>query len=597
MPTLFLAFANSDKTPLNSLRIEDSKVNSTLNDRKRLGDFIVHSEQYATNENIISGLRTFQNDIVLFLYSGHAGRDKLKLEDGDANADGIAALLGRCPNLKLVVLNGCSTLGQVDALLKNNVPIVIATSAPVNDERATQFSITFFEELASKRQSIRLAFDAAIAAAKVKGRIDFEIRARGIMRIPIDTHASLWGIYHQDNQADELDIWRLPEKPLVDKSNTYITNAIEGIYENYEEVLKSQGEESRGQDVILKRLPYSISEPIRKLLAPSDNSGQLFYDRPSNERFQMLLYAYRSIMAFATYVSMAQLWERKRQLDTVKEDETEEERQNREAERQLLQNALDTEGVRDMLKKWLNSDFQNDNKRSLLPLLRQLAAFLSKNKIPHFLKELDGVLAEWQNAENHESVDFLEKQVADNPQRNLEYLCDETEQHLAVVLYQFGFLIHYGLTSVKDINVLFYQHSTEPDFEHKIVKLQQALTNLEDRTESEKNYHKTATILLRRVDDKSKFLYLSPFFIDENAYTKSPKAKLCFFVAYDASNKRFHFRHVSKPDNIIKIEKKKVSIMAKIKGDTDQNDNYFPLINGQFSAFCKDMFGKTLEEL
>lgn len=575
MPTLFLAFANSDKNHLDSLRIEDSKVNGSLNDRKLLGDFIVHSEQYATKENIISGLRKFQNDVILFLYSGHAGRDRLELEDGDANADGIAVLLGRCPNLKLVVLNGCSTLGQVDALLKNNVPVVIATSAPINDERAAQFSITFFEELASKRQSIRLAFDAAIAAAKVKGIIDFEIRARGIMRIPVDKNTSLWGIYHQDNQADELDIWRLPEKPLVDKSNTYIINAIEGIYENYEEVLKSQGEESRGQDVILKRLPYSISEPIRKLLAPSDNSGQLFYDRPSNERFQMLLYAYRSIVAFVTYVSMAQLWEQKRKL----------------------KNALDTEGVRELFKIWLKNDSQHDLKQSLLPLFRQLIAFLSKYKITHFLEELENVLSELENPETRDAIAFLEKQVADNPQRNLEYLCDETEQHLAVVLYQFGFLIHYGLTSVKDINVLFYQHSPEPDFEHKIVKLQQALTNLEDRTESEKNYHKTATILLRRVDDKSKFLYLSPFFIDENAYTKSPKAKLCFFVAYDAPNKRFHFRHVSKPDNIIKIEKKKVSIMAKIKGDTEQNDNYFPLINGQFSAFCKDMFGKTLEEL
>lgn len=574
MPTLFLAFANSERIYLNTLRDEDAKVNGLLNERKLHGDFIVHSEQFATTAKVISGLRQFKEDIVLFLYSGHAGRDSLELEDGEVNADGIAALLSRCPNLKLVILNGCSTASQVEALLKNNVPVVIATSAPVDDQRATQFSITFFEEISQKRQSIRTAFDAAIASAKVFGQIDFDIRSRGIS-FPEQKEKPLWGLYYQDTKADLIDSWRLPQKQMETNSNQYINNAIDGIFEVYERELKSQGEESRGQDVILKRLPYSISEPIRKLLAPSDNSGQLFYDRPSHDRFQMLLYAYRSIIAFVTYVSMAQLWEQKRMPD----------------------NALDTEGVHEILKMWLNSDFQNDNRRSLLPLFRQLVSFLSKNKISHFLKELEEVLLELNNPETRESVDFLEKQVVDNPQSNLEYLCDETEQHLAVVLYQFGFLIHYGLTSVKDINVLFYQHSHEPDFEHKIVKLQQALTNLEDRTESEKKYYKTATILLRRVDDKSQFLYLSPFFIDENAYTKFPKAKLCFFVAYDAMNKRFHFRHVSKPDDIIRIEKKKVNIMAKIKGDTDQNDNYFPLINGQFSAFCKDMFGKTLEEL
>lgn len=595
MPTLFLSFANSDSNHLETLRAEDSQINSLLNDRILRGDFIVQREQFATTDKIINGLRHFKDDIVLFLYSGHAGRDRLELEDGRANADGVAALLGRCPNLKLVVLNGCSTAGQVDVLLKNGVPVVIATSAPINDQRATQFSITFFEELVQKRQSIRTAFDAAIATAKVKGQLTYEIRSRGIGFDEDMPEKTIWGLYYQETKQDLLDTWRLPEKKVEDKTNQYITAAIDGIFENYKDILISQGEESRGQDVILKRLPYSISEPIRKLLAPADNSGQLFFDRPSRERFQMLLYAYRSIIAFVTYISIAQLWERKRLLDKATDTEGTEERRK-------LENALNTEGVRETLKKWLNSDFQNDDKCSLMSLFRQIATFLSTNNIPYFLDELKEVIVELNNPETRDSIDFLEKQVADKPQNNLDYLCDETEQHLALVLYQFGFLIHYGLTSVKDINVLYYQHSPEPNFEHKIVKLQQALTNLEDRTESEKKYYKTATILLRRVDDKSKFLYLSPFFIDENAYTKSPKAKLCFFVAYDATNKRFHFRHVSKPDDIIRIEKKKISPMERIKmvkssSETDPNDNYFPLINGQFSAFCKDMFGKTIEEL
>ena len=149
MPTLFLTFANNDKNYLNTLRDEDSQVNNLLNERKLQGDFIVHSEQFATTETIIRGLRQFQNDIVLFLYSGHAGRNRLELENGEASAEGIATLLGRCPNLKLVVLNGCSTSGQVDAFLKNNVPVVIATSAPINDERATVFN-NFFRRISEQ---------------------------------------------------------------------------------------------------------------------------------------------------------------------------------------------------------------------------------------------------------------------------------------------------------------------------------------------------------------------------------------------------------------------------------------------------------------
>ena len=455
-----------------------------------------------------------------------------------------------------------------------NIPMVIATNAPINDERATQFSITFFEELATKRQSVRAAFDAAIDAAKVKGHIDFEIRSRAAGRRD-DIKASSWGLYYQDAHADLMNIWRLPEKPRASNTNQYLKNAIDLIYEQFETALKMQGEESRGQDVILKRLPYSISEPIRKLLAPSDNSGQLFYDRPSSERFQMLLYAYKSIVDFVTYVLLAQLWEQKR----------------------LPQNALNTEGVVEVLKTWLNKPTHQETEQSPLPFLLELMTFLKDNKVLFFLEELNQVRVELNNADVKDAVVFLEKQIRENPKAQLNYLCDETEQHLAVVLHQFGFLVNYGLTSVKDINVLFYQHNDVPNFEHKIVKLQQALTDLEDRTETEAYHYKTATILLRRFDDKSKFLYLSPFLIDENAYTNSLKAKLCAFVSYNSMTRQFNFSHISKPKDIILIEQKKTNIMTRIKGNTDANDTYFTLINGQFSAFCKAVLGKTLEEL
>lgn len=589
MPTLYLAFANSDKHPLDTLRREDRKVNEALAERHLRGDFIIKSDQFATKNSIIRGLSQFQNDIELFLYSGHAGGSGLELEDGAAHSEGIAALLGRCPNLKLVILNGCSTVGQVEALFQNNVPVVIATSAPVNDKRATQFSITFFEELCKNRQSINVAFTAAIAAAKVYGAIEADRHTvpaasdrdglslkRAIGHINEPTKP-LWGLYCQADKQHLLEEWRLPEKQTADTTNRHINDAIEQIFADYGAILT--GEEAR-QDVILKRLPYSISEPIRKLLAPSDNSGQLFYDRPSPERFRMLLYAYRNIMAFVTYALLAQLWEHKRKP----------------------QNGLNTEGVSNGFKTWLNSDFRSDNKRSHWSLFQQLRACFKTHDLPFFLEELNGFEA--IHNEIKDSIDFLEQQVAHNPQSNLTYLCAETEQHLAIVLYYFGFLIHYGLTSVKDINVLFYQHSQEPDFEHKIVKLQQAFTSLDDSLETDKNHHKTATILLRRIDDKSKYLYLSPFFIDENAYLKAQKAKLCFFVSYDSVHKRFHFRHVSKPDDTIQIEKKKIAFKDRIlgnpdktKGTTDQSDHYFSLINGQFSAFCKDVCGKTLEEL
>ena len=572
MPTLLLSFANSAHNPLPSLREEDTNVNNVLNTGILRNDFKVKNEQYATTDIIINDLRTFKDDIVLFLYSGHAGRDALLLENDLVHAEGIAAMLGRCPNLKLVILNGCSTGGQVAALFKNNVPMVIATSASVDDRRATEFSTNFFRELAENRASVRTAFDAAVAAAKVHGTINSEVRAIG--HINEAPQSATWGLFFQENRNDLLD-WRLPESKQTIQTNRYLNNAIAGIYDDFEKILNEQGEETNAQEVILKRLPYSISEPIRKLLAPSDNSPQIFYDMPSPQRYKMLLYAYRSIISFCTFVLLAQVWEGKRKSDS-----------------HLENTAIDT-----AVKIWLTTQTQTDEKQSLLPLLKVLVLWMKDKQIPFFLTELPEAFEELDEPEHKEAIDFLENQLEKNTQSGLDYLCENTENYLAVVLYNFGFLIHYGLTSIKDINVLFYMNSEVPDFEHKIVKLQQALTQLEDRTESEKTYYKTASVLLRRMDDKTKYIYLSPFLIDENAYTKTAKAKLCYFTAYDVAKKQFQFRHVSKPDDIIRIEKKKVSIMAKIKGDATQNDNYFPLINGQFSAFCKTVLGKTLDEL
>ena len=571
MPTLFMAYANSVENPLQSLREEDDKVNAIISERAARDDFRIVRESYSTRESLTRQLPLYQNDISLFLYSGHAGGDRLLLEDGDALAEGLTALLGRCPNLKLVVLNGCSTAGQVTALLDAGVPAVIATSAPIGDETAKRFAIQFFTELSKNRRNIRNAFEMALDAAKVYGKIEATVLSRGIMRADQKT-APLWGLYFNDAKSDVLDNWLLPAKPMESNTNVFINNAIEAIFEEH---LKAANEDSKGQDMVLKRLPYTISEPIRKLLAPHDASGQTFYDQPSPERFKMLLYAYRSVINFVTFTLLSQLW----------------------AEKTKPVNALNTEGVNADLKMWLLTDFRDDDSRSLLPLLQTLVKLFKDNKIDFFFSEWNDAWSALQDAETQELIAFLEKQIADNPQADLEFLCDKTEENLAMVLYLFGFLVNYTLTSIKDIEVLFYMNDAEAKYDHKIVRLQQQITALEDRNEISSQFYKTASVLLRHFTDTSHALYLSPFLIDENAYTKTPKANLRYFVSFDWTTKHFYFKHVSKPEDILRIEKKRVNPLAKILGEVADSNDYYALINGQFSAFCQTVLGKTIENL
>ncbi len=194
MDTVFLAFANDEEDALDTLSLENEKVYSVLSRRKaNLGDIDILREKDATTYSVMETLSFHQDNITVFLYSGHAGRDRLLLEDQDANAEGIAALLQECPNIKLVVLNGCSTKGQVQELLDVGIPVVIATASPVNDKSATQFSIAFFTSLIERANGINKAFQDGLAAAKTVNPNSIK-STRGIGYRNHSAEESLWGI-------------------------------------------------------------------------------------------------------------------------------------------------------------------------------------------------------------------------------------------------------------------------------------------------------------------------------------------------------------------------------------------------------------------
>ena len=155
MNLIFSTFSNSQTAPLDTLQAEDAGVYQSLSERQAQGHIVIHRDALATMGSIRDYLILYRDKIVVFQYSGHAGRDRLILDDKEAFSEGIALLLARCPHLKLVVLNGCSTAGQVDLLLAHGIPMVIATSAPVNDRTATDFSIRFFKSLASNNETVQ----------------------------------------------------------------------------------------------------------------------------------------------------------------------------------------------------------------------------------------------------------------------------------------------------------------------------------------------------------------------------------------------------------------------------------------------------------
>ena len=227
MGLIFLAYANSETEPLPTLSEEDREVYRTLTSRYNQGHYQLHRESNADLSLLTQQLVTFREELMIFVFSGHAGRDRLVVKDGDANAKGIAQLLSQCPQLKLVVLNGCSTEEQVQQLLSlENAPVVIATSAPVEDKAATQFAITFFQCLSDQYASIMDAFEVALAAAQSVTFDSIEVlKTRDLLGAEKDDEKSVWGIFFPEGHEIKQE-WSIPLNVYTNASENQEPNIL-----------------------------------------------------------------------------------------------------------------------------------------------------------------------------------------------------------------------------------------------------------------------------------------------------------------------------------------------------------------------------------
>ncbi|MEK7256100.1 MAG: CHAT domain-containing protein, partial [Bacteroidota bacterium] len=561
MRIAYLTFSNSQQAPLPTLQEEDDSVHKTLAQRDVAHHFRLHRDSFSTIPKIAEYLLLFQEQIALFHFSGHAGRDQLLLDDSAANASGIAQLLARCPNLQLVVLNGCSTKGQVSALLEAGVPVVIATSAPVKDRTAAQFAISFYQSLADRFKSIGEAFEDGIAAAQTQSGQAIKVeRTRGALVLSdVQKDEPLWGLHCREES--DLD-WKLPlgshAAPPDYKPNVeLIEQLIDAIAPYDAEAKKIKQQEDLGVEVsagekkkaILRSLPHPVSQQLRKLMSKEKGMGEdhLFFDRPGAERLRQMSYTYSTLVELLAFILLAELWE------ALDEKEG-------QASLQIPPGSLDT------VKSFFNPLPGDKKPFDFVALIRSIRLVLEQNELPFFVEELKDLSRIFnEDTEFASACRYLEairQQFARQGSPGDEeaaQLCPLAENKLATVFGALGFLARYSLSSVRHINDLKFRYPPAALFNHKVIRLKQEFLELEEGQEIMNNYlHAASVIIQRRVhpdflgdSDGSRFLNLSPFVIDESAFDeKAELAKLFFFERYEKSLDAQRYRHVYKPGDL-----------------------------------------------
>lgn len=581
MSLIYLTFANNERNPLPTLREEEDKIYSYLIRRAQQGHFDVQRESFATIPKITERINLFKKELTVFHYSGHADEHSLIVEDGPAFATGITELLGQCPKLKLIILNGCATYGQLKELqkLKTN-PVIIYTHAPVGDQAANLFATSFYRNLSDHYESIQNAFDTGISTAKSLNK-NISIQ-RGIGHANVSEPRSTWGLSSNDvfklgwklpaKQAIQGGLKTFPNEVLLDKIMPPLAVFDDGVK------LVLTLEEQRGytnildrREAILKAFPHPLSEQLRKLIVPEKEDAHEYYNQIGLPRLRQLITTYETFIELLAFSFLAQLWE-------------------------AFSDGADIsigEIPKSQLRRLFEADFNFQSTFSFLEIVQAVEEIFRKNEINYFFDELNEKTQAFTAKSSFRDAATWLKQMRSRLQgisgtpveeKELSQLCIAGEKYLAEVITHLCFFAKYHIVCIKDIGVLKFRHLKEPSFRHRIVRLIQRFVGLEEQYEEWDDFLESASVFfLHKNGDKKRILNLTPFVIDHNAFDpKASLTKLLYFNRYQKDMDAYAFKHVYKPDDLPLVIR---------------SESHFMVIKEQFDDFSKLIFNQTLRSL
>lgn len=591
-PAIALTFANDQDDHLALLKEESNQLFWTLHELDAKGAIEVVREESADVDSIVRIFQEYDQQIAIFHYGGHAGGHGLRLEAGEAHAEGLAELFHQqADNLKLVFLNGCSTKPQVDRLLSLGVKAVIATAAPIHDPTAKEFAEYFYKWLVA-RQSIKGAFESAAAAIRTKHdsiqKPVIELRAtRGIVLRDQQHNDFPWGLYVNEEHQDILD-WCLPKTPASRKyvhqqddfrPNQYLKYVLDamlflddGLREKLcnkdGRLLSPDGNPLNDQQkfyLILQHLPWLIGAPFQKLIALKE---------PNLERLKQIASTYLIASQTLMYIIVAQLWNKPGLTSKQKA------------------NLLDCIEV--TREEFLVFDYLGYVKK-----LHLFAYFDAEN--PPLVKEVIPFLEELsdRDSELFEAYLYLEA-LRDKLQggkhiteEEAPAFCQEAESSLTVLLSRIAFLVSYSMIAVRDIEILSYPH-TEPEYRHRLGVLNGIGDTLGVSHRLIKQYTSCdSVILVEQLDDLDdpdrleQAVNLSPLVIDINSFQRYATDTLnVHMFAYREGDYYYYYKMNGNLFNIQDDQSKLLAITAKEEPETEDKtlDKFLPLRQSAFLA-------------
>ncbi len=273
----------------------------------------------------------------------------------------------------------------------------------------------------------------------------------------------------------------------------------------------------------MRRLPYPISEPLRKLFCPAlSPEGKLLPVGCTHERLDHYVSLFESSVDFLVVALLAQVVDRL--IRAHKEGTV----LNPDLEETTQVQALLTEGWSEL------------SPPALVRALKHLSRFLADSQTALFVTEMQELAGQFDGKTSfYESIVFfddLRRRLADPAGvGNIPSLCQVGEDHLVELSDRLGFWANYQLESYKNIRFVSFFHRP-PAYRHERVVLRTSQSYRLDETYFQEvdlgELWESQSVLLVKTQRAGTptagapagFLNLSPLLIDRDVYLKSDNA-------------------------------------------------------------------------
>lgn len=490
-------------------------------------------------EEIFRLFNRYQGRISIFHFAGHAGGEGLQLNKDFSgtsvgHAGGLADLFRREVEdgiLQLVFLNGCSTQPQLEGLKEAGVPSVIATSAPIQDQKALNLANQFYRSLAGADQAqsfekpatIGQAFERAMAYLKTTDKVEVEKKDRSIR------------LLFQNNDKDELpwtlysdnEDWRLSDQVAEEHKvfNEMLTRQLIEALPEYSKAAQKFLEKAstipdwetvarvsdKAKDILAFSFVGVLGIHLRKLFAIGKETNS--DDKQKRYLDNAMLTAQRALKLLS-FALLSRLWDEQKNANIAFKD----------SEREALQ-------------QFFSENFGLDILGSL-QLLRDLMYIFRDHKIAWPLPELEALLPQL-GPESEFTASCRRLKELSTTHGNHQFSladCFAAERQLTYLLEKMAFLGAYRMVSIKNITYN-EMRNAPPRYLHSYTVL--GIDSKSNVNTERVNYVEgpisTQAILLFKGRYQQN-INLFPFLIDVNALTDEVGAKVCFYSHQDLSN-------------------------------------------------------------